>query len=448
MKKLLWILLLPSLAFAQQDLPARADAWLAKAETVSVHPFILSNQSPVYVEVWEDRIAIAPEISGLVATGDPEKDFASLFGRMEEMRETHYFILIPHPGGAIFQRRLRQQLKERGIDVMVQLPETHFEAASRTTMDFHGALPPRTVSETRTDLPCDTVVTLAGAQAPFVCRQDPVYVEIRPDRIVIHPEKTEIDAAGIAAPDGEFERYLTQFEAQRDARSIVLLLRPGTAVFQRQLRRQIRAHGIDVGFEPVDVLQALSPEGIPLARSDAVTPATASQPEPTSGLERVQVGSVGVLLAVPREMPPQKEPVYWECRQNQLFPISLAEMQAACDAKTEELRNIYGNDDTDFLKQAAKTTVEWNGQSIDFTYALMGRYVLSPIPEAQGVALANQVNALDPDMHRLHLFVRPNGQDISSQIQALARERKIEVNVQLLDEKEFIFVGCSNVRRD
>ena len=288
---------------------------------------------------------------------------------------------------------------------------------------------------------------LAGAQAPSNFRQDPLYVEVQPDHAVIYPEMTKIAAAGIEAPDGEFERYLTQFEAQRDTRHIVLLLRPGSAVFQRQLRRQIGAHGIDVGFEPIDALQSLSPEGSPVARSDAVTPAPASQPEPTSGLERVQVGSVSVLIATPREMPPQKEPIYWECRQNQLFPISLADMQAACDAKTEELRNIYGNDDTGLLKQAAKTTVECNGQSIDFTYALMGQYVMSPVPEAQGVPLENQVDALDPDVNRLHLFVRPNSLDVFRQIQALARERKIEVDVQLLDEKEFIRLGHSG-RRD
>lgn len=287
---------------------------------------------------------------------------------------------------------------------------------------------------------------LAVAQAPSHFRQDPLYIEVQPEQIVIYPEKTEIAAAGIDAPDGEFERFLERFEAQRDTRTIVLLLRPGSAVFQRQLRRQIRAHGIDVGFEPIDALQALSPEGSPVARSDAVAPIPASQPEPTSGLERVQIGSVEVLLPTPREMPPQKEPVYWECRQNQLFPISLAEMQAACDAKTEELRNIYGNDDAGLLKQAAKTTVECNGQSIDFTYALMGRYVMSPVPEAQGVPLENQMDALDPDAHRLHLFVRPNSQEIFRHIQALAQERKIEVDIQLLDEKEFIRLGHAGWR--
>lgn len=129
--------------------------------------------------------------------------------------------------------------------------------------------------------------SLAFAESPSFYRQDPVYVEVQPEQIVIHPEKTEIAAAGIDALDSEFERFLTQFEAQRDTRHIVLLLRPGSAVFQRQLRQQIRAHGINVGFEPIDAFQELSPEGSPVARSAAVTPAPASQSEPMSGLERI-----------------------------------------------------------------------------------------------------------------------------------------------------------------
>lgn len=105
--------------------------------------------------------------------------------------------------------------------------------------------------------------SLAGAQAPSFFRQDPVYVEVQPEQIVIHPEKTEIAAAGIEAPDGEFERFLTQFEVQRDTRYIVLLLRPGTAVFQRQLRQQIRAHGIDLRFEAWEYLNEIAEQDRP-----------------------------------------------------------------------------------------------------------------------------------------------------------------------------------------
>ncbi len=36
----------------------------------------------------------------------------------------------------------------------------------------------------------------------------------------------------------------------KSVRYVVLLLRPGSAVFQRRLRQVIRDRGIDVGFEP------------------------------------------------------------------------------------------------------------------------------------------------------------------------------------------------------
>lgn len=410
---------------------------------------------------------------------------------------------------------------------------------------------------------------LADAQAPSYFRQDPLYVEVQPDHVVIYPEKTEIAAAGIDAPDGEFEQFLARFEAQRDTRTIVLLLRPGSALFQRQLRQQIRAHGIDVGFEPIDALQALSPDGTPIAPSEPIpvpppsnppVPPRSSNPPPAAqmesdpvyadiradqiilypgqteipadaiaatngpfaqwldfvagraiqtpvalvirpdglaqqapltrifqkrdmsffkepwetdrpidpdvlrssiaaaagtlppllptGLDRLQVGTQTVLFATPREMPPDKKPTYWECRHGQLFPISLAEMKTACDAKTEEIRRQTGKDETEFLRQAAQSTVEWNGQSIDYTYALMDRYVLVPIPEAQGMALENQVDSLNPDEDLLSLYVRSDSLELFRQIRALAWARKIEVDVQLLDEKKPIFVGCSNISRD
>ncbi len=403
-----------------------------------------NGRAPVYLECRGDQLFA-------IADDAPAKEF-EISGLKDLDPAAQYVCFLVRPDGFDIFRQARKAAWEHGLDVSCELQdESGPFAIGPKGKPLLSSTPESTApifSQKTQDLLARADAWMSKAETcsarPFISsNQSPVYIEVQPEQIVIYPEKTEIAAAGSDAPDGEFERFLAQFEAQRDTRTIVLLLRPGTAVFQRRLRQQIRAHGIYVGFGPIDELQALSPEGSPVARSTAV-----SHPETPAGLERIQVGSMEVLLSTPREMPLQKEPVYWECRQNQLFPISLAEMQAACAAKTEEIRKRTGNDENDFLRQAAQTTVVWNGQSIDFTYALMGRYVLSPVPEAQGMALENQVNALDPDVHRLHLYVRPNGQDISSQIQTLARERKIEVDVQLLDEKEYIFVGGANVRRD
>ena len=81
-------------------------------------------------------------------------------------------------------------------------------------------------------------------------RQDPIYVDVEPDKLIVHPEKTEIAAKDLLFEGNEFEKLLDQVEQVKSARYIVLLLRPGSAVFQRRLRQTIRDRGIDVGFEP------------------------------------------------------------------------------------------------------------------------------------------------------------------------------------------------------
>jgi hypothetical protein len=81
-------------------------------------------------------------------------------------------------------------------------------------------------------------------------RQDPIYVDVEPDKIIIYPEKTEIPARDLLFEGNDFEKFLDQIEQVKTARYVVLLLRPGSAVFQRRLRQIIRDRGIDVGFEP------------------------------------------------------------------------------------------------------------------------------------------------------------------------------------------------------
>ena len=81
-------------------------------------------------------------------------------------------------------------------------------------------------------------------------RQDPIYIDVEPEKLIIYPEKTEIAGRDLLFEGNEFEKFLDQVEQVKSARYVVLLLRPGSAVFQRRLRQIIRDRGIDVGFEP------------------------------------------------------------------------------------------------------------------------------------------------------------------------------------------------------
>jgi len=82
--------------------------------------------------------------------------------------------------------------------------------------------------------------------------QDPIYIDVEPNRMIIHPELKVITARDLMFEGNEFETFLDGVELMKDSRYLVLLLRPGSATFQRRLRKIIRDRGIDVGFEPWD----------------------------------------------------------------------------------------------------------------------------------------------------------------------------------------------------
>ena len=86
-------------------------------------------------------------------------------------------------------------------------------------------------------------------------RQDPLYIDVEANKLIIYggivnPERKEIAAKDLMFEGNEFEKFLDEVEQAKATRYIVLLLRPGSAVFQRKLRKVIRERGIDVGFEP------------------------------------------------------------------------------------------------------------------------------------------------------------------------------------------------------
>ena len=120
-------------------------------------------------------------------------------------------------------------------------------------------------------------------------KQDPIYVDVEPTRLIIHPEKRVIEARDLVFEGNEFEQFLDDVERVKSVRYIVLLLRPGSATFQRKLRQVIRDRGIDVGFEPWDagreILVAGAGDSTPGA-STAEAPAAeapAAPAEPAAG---------------------------------------------------------------------------------------------------------------------------------------------------------------------
>lgn len=176
-------------------------------------------------------------------------------------------------------------------------------------------------------------------------------------------------------------------------------------------------------------------------------------------LTGIDASQITVLVATPKEMTSDdKSPVMFECRNNQLFQISIDELKKACDTKTEEIRERVQNDETEFLKQASQTVMEIEGQRLDYTFALMGKYMLMPIQDAQGYALesisketadkwfGSRLAAIDPATQFVCFFVRPDSYMVFQRARQLAWMKSISVACELQDEKNPIMIGPGGER--
>ncbi|NCC91770.1 MAG: hypothetical protein EOM10_00585 [Opitutae bacterium] len=171
-------------------------------------------------------------------------------------------------------------------------------------------------------------------------------------------------------------------------------------------------------------------------------------------LTGIDASQIQVLVSTPKEHTgDDKSPVFFECRNQSLFHISLDGIKQAVDAKTEAIRENVQNNEAEFLKAASQTQMEIEGQRLDYTYALMGRYVLFPIPEASGYQFekfleetdemwfGSRLAALDPHTQFICFFVRPDSFKVFQQARALAWLRGFDVSVELQEAKNPIMIG-------
>jgi hypothetical protein len=171
-------------------------------------------------------------------------------------------------------------------------------------------------------------------------------------------------------------------------------------------------------------------------------------------LTGIDASQIQVLVSTPKEHTgDDKSPVFFECRNQSLFHISLDGIKQAVDAKTEAIRENVQNNEAEFLKAASQTQMEIEGQRLDYTYALMGRYVLFPIPDASGYQFeqfleekdtmwyGSRLASLDPQTQFICFFVRPDSFKVFQQARALAWLRGFDVSVELQEAKNPIMIG-------
>ena len=176
-------------------------------------------------------------------------------------------------------------------------------------------------------------------------------------------------------------------------------------------------------------------------------------------LTGIDASQITVLVATPKEdTADDKTPVFFECRGNALYYISLAELSEVCDKKTEDLKDRTAGNEAEFLKQAAQTILSYNGFNLDYTYALMGRYVLTPDPDAEGYKMDNypveddtmwfgsKLAALNPETSFICFFVRPDSFKMFQMARGIAWLKGFNVACELQDPGNPIIIGPGGER--
>ena len=351
---------------------------------------------PVYVNVYPDQVVIYPEVRAIVPAelAVSNSYFENLLQDIEVVRSVRYPLLILHPGSENLLPVLRDLIRKHNLDLGVDVWEANRDFVPKELMQIYRngqRIPPG-----RPD-PDNALDYLK-----------PYRVELKEDQIILVDDNIVMTRADLQTPGNLFEALLDRAEA--NGGNPYILLTPYNHPLFQDLLNTIHKRAPKM----VSNMNALFE----------------SQPPPT-----------------PIEVPGQdKQPLIIECRNNQLFAIARAQLDQARAEKHAELQKTANGDETAFLQNAAATELNIHGFRIDFSYALMGKYVLSASKDAQGYAFTNpfmetdetwlgsQLAKLDPESRYVRFVVRPDSFDIFRLARKAVWDRGLESTCELMGE--------------
>ena len=155
---------------------------------------------------------------------------------------------------------------------------------------------------------------------PCTMRQDAVYVDVHPDKVIICADDKEIADSELSTSENDFEKLIQDIERVRNLRYPILVLRPGSEKLQRMLLKIIRKYDVDVGIEPWEIERPISREEFVKNWEMSIGIKAGS----SSVEERDFMLQMPSLMPTPLEAHTEgKKPVAFECRNNQLFSVSI-----------------------------------------------------------------------------------------------------------------------------
>lgn len=302
------------------------------------------RKDPIYLDVHPDKfIAIADKVEILESElAVPDNKFDMFMEQAALQREQRYLVLLLRPGSEHLRKQLQQIIQKYDVDVGVDVWEEDREFSIKENMQLYAY--------GTSDIP---------EPDPFLKTLKPYVVELQEDKLILPDSNIVVTREELRIPGNPFEELVDRFEANGGNPYIVF-----------------RPVSNPMHWEAVEILELRAP----LMCSNYFAANTT------------------ILVGTPLEAQTDgMEPVYFECRNNQLFPISAERPQ-------EDAPNIIGYD---FDDPKLETTNKWFG---------------------------SRVAKLDPATQYICFLIRPSGFDIFRRARKVVWDQQISSTCELLDE--------------
>ncbi len=175
-------------------------------------------------------------------------------------------------------------------------------------------------------------------------------------------------------------------------------------------------------------------------------------------LTSIDASQTKVLIPTPMSQKTDKKLMFVECRNNQLFPIPLEEIQDQVDAEFVKLDQTLSGDPEEMKEALRNLSFETENYVVDSSYALVGQYAITPKLTSQGDDLSGvnmqtidgvvvpgwfgkMLDEADPKSDIITFLVRDDSFKVFRKARALAWLKKIQVAYELFSVNDPIIFG-------
>jgi len=210
--------------------------------------------------------------------------------------------------------------------------------------------------------------SVVGAGQPSSSPKAPQFIDCTPSGVIIQSTATKVGWDDLQQRGNALELVLDQIQSNKEKEYVVVIVRPQSLKFYRQVRNMIAKRQVDVGYEPLDTdLQFVGDEV-------------------TDDKGRTLTG----FKLVPRTSPTEKRPVFFECRGNDVFFVDKDSLDEQVRVKLSKLNpSVRSGDVSTFLKAIQGEEIKNNYYRVDPKFLLVGVLALERIPGVAGEGLAD-----------------------------------------------------------